>query len=247
MSTRNCGQSSARVNTRPTRTLAAWIRTRPLCRSLKTSPPWSLQTWVSLPATATTPGLGFWIVIKTLETRDSLDWGLVSQAACCVDGGRWKAHSLQFSTCSFVGHSGTKELNSLSALVFVIQTCHLLCEKSGSGEPGRKGIALFQVQWHWAVMARMAEMGRGATHCRGGDDRFSSSGVSRSPKRLFNTFIQSDSEWLYSLLRRFGWEMIWEISVWEISCLRLWRNVCVEIPGNSTLVWCALSYRLWPF
>lgn len=100
---------------------------------------------------------------------------------------RWrqvKAHSFQFSTYSFVGHSGTKELNSLSALMFVIQTCHLLREKSGSREPGKKVIALFQVQWNWAVMARMERMGWGATHCRGGGNRFSNSWVSR---------IQNDS------------------------------------------------------
>lgn len=49
MNTQNCGQSSARVNKRSMRIPEVWTKTRPLCPSLKTSPLWSLLTWVSLP------------------------------------------------------------------------------------------------------------------------------------------------------------------------------------------------------
>lgn len=183
MSTQNCDQSSARVNTRPMRTLAAWIRTRPLCLSLKTSPPWSLQTWVSACCGRNARAR---FLDCNQNFRSMRQPGLrFSESSSLLR--RWRhveAHSFQFSTYSFVGHSGAKELNSLSALMFVIQTCHLLREKSGSREPGKKVIALFQVQWNWAVMARMERMGWGATHCRGGGNRLSNSWVSR---------IQNDS------------------------------------------------------
>ena len=143
----------------------------------------------------------------------------ISVLYICLCWSQWNQRA-EFPWCAF--------------LPVVIQTCHLLREKSGSREPGKKVIALFQVHYNWAVMARMERMGWGATHWRGGGDRFSNSGVSRDPKRLFKMFILSDSEWLYSLLRKFGWEMIWEINT---LCLRLWRNVCVEIQTLVTVHW----------